>query len=442
MGRSKQNMNPIVSNLVENYQWLLANNLYHPDVVLDQLASPELSINNDKFVSFSSNNYLGLSNRPEIINAAKEALIKFSNSTSESRKLGGNLRILEQLEDKLSEFKGSEDTMIFATGLLANVGVISAITDISNYMELFYGKKAPEVETVILGDQLNHRSIQMGVKLSRATHVKYKHNDMVDLENKLIENKDANKIIITDGVFSMDGDLAPLDVITSLAETYNAAVMIDDAHGSGVFGENGRGSAEHFHVSKKIDFQMGTLSKAFGGLGGFVSAKKEVIDMLKVNTSTYYFTSSLPADQAAGLIKAVEIAMNEPQLRVKLWNNVYRMIKGLFDMGFDSPLRFSQIIPVMIYDEKKAYKVEEFLQSKGILCSAVTVPAVAPGKSRLRISINASHSDKHIDQLLNALAEAKKIYDIPQVKRTEGEWKAFMKESPEYILKMLGDKKI
>ncbi|HSA83707.1 MAG TPA: aminotransferase class I/II-fold pyridoxal phosphate-dependent enzyme, partial [Patescibacteria group bacterium] len=333
-------MNPVVKALIDNYRWLEEENLAHPDVLLDQLASPELIINERQYVSFSSNNYLGLGIRPEVIKAGRDALVTYTNATSESRKLGGNLKVLEDLEDVISEYKGKEDTMIFATGLLANVGVISAITDVDFYMSLFYSKPRPEVETVIIGDQLNHRSIQMGIKLSKARFVKYAHCDMQDLEEKLEENKNSNLFIITDSVFSMDGDLAPLDEITMLAKAYNAAVMIDDAHGSGVFGPTGRGAAEHFGVSKDIDFLMGTLSKAFGGLGGFVSAKKEVIDMLKVNTSTYYFTSSLPASSAAGLIAAIKIAMSEEQLRVRLWKNVERMLHGLFELGLDVPLRF------------------------------------------------------------------------------------------------------
>ncbi|HZE86728.1 MAG TPA: pyridoxal phosphate-dependent aminotransferase family protein [Methylomirabilota bacterium] len=413
----------------------------HPDVLLDQLASPELRINNKVFVSFCSNNYLGLSMRPEVIEASKAALIKFSNGTSESRKLGGNLRILEELEQTLSDYKEKEDTIIFATGLLANVGVISAITDINFYMELFYQKANRGTETVIIGDQLNHRSIQMGVKLSRAKHVRYLHNDMKSLEEKLEEHKKSNLFIITDSVFSMDGDLAPLDQITKLANEYQAAVMIDDAHGSGVYGKRGRGAAEHFGVSNEIDFLMGTLSKAFGGLGGFVSAKKEIVDMLKINTSTYYFTSSLPASVAAGLIAAIKIAEREEALRVRLWKNVYRMIKGLFDLGIDFPLRFSQIIPIMVYVEKKAYELEEFLYDYGILCSAVTVPAVAPGKARLRASINASHTDEHIDRFLNGISDAITKFHIPTVQRKKSEWDTFIKESPDYILQLINKKR-
>ena len=430
-------MKPIVKTLIDNYRWLEDRKLAHPDVLIDQLAAPELIIDNKTFVSFCSNNYLGLSKRPEVINSGKDALVKYSNGTSESRKLGGNLRVLEELEEVLSWYKGKEDTMIFATGLLANVGVISAITDVDFYMELFYQKQDPGTETIILGDQLNHRSIQMGIKLSRARHVRYLHNDMKSLEGKLEQYKHANLFIVTDSVFSMDGDLAPLDEITKLAKEYDAAVMIDDAHGSGVYGKHGRGAAEHFGVSNEIDFLMGTLSKAFGGLGGFVSAKKEVIDMLKINTSTYYFTSSLPASSAAGLIEAVKIAAREESLRVQLWKNVYRMLKGLFDLGVDFPLRFSQIIPIMIYDEKKAYDIEVFLYNYGILCSAVTVPAVAPGKARLRASINATHTNEHVDRFLNAISDAIEKFNIPTLERSQSEWDDFIKESPDYILELI-----
>src|SRR5438046_2176656 len=175
-------MKPVIKTLIDNYHWLEKKGLAHEDVLIDQLASPKLIIDKKVFISFCSNNYLGLSKRPEVIEAAKNALLKYGDGTSESRKLGGNLRVLEELEDAISEYKGTEDTMIFATGLLANVGIISAITDINHYMELFYQKPNPNLETVILGDQLNHRSIQMGIKLSHAKFVRYLHNDMKSLE--------------------------------------------------------------------------------------------------------------------------------------------------------------------------------------------------------------------------------------------------------------------
>lgn len=430
-------MTPVVKTLIDNYLWLKEKHLTHSDILIDQLASPEVLINNEQFVSFCSNNYLGLSTRPEVIKAAKDALIKYSNATSESRKLGGNLRVLEELEDVLSAYKKKEDTMIFATGLLANVGIIPAIADINLYMNFFYSKPDPGVETVIVGDQLNHRSIQMGIKLSKAKFVKYKHIDMTSLEEKLEENKKANIFIITDSVFSMDGDLAPLDKITNLAESYNAAVMIDDAHGTGVFGKTGTGVAEHFNVSDKIDFLMGTLSKAFGGLGGFVCGKKELINMLKINTSTYYFTSSLPASEAAGLIAAIKIAIKEESLRAQLWKNVHRMIKGLFDLGIDFPLNFSQIIPLMVYDELKAFQVEEFLYDYRILCSGVTVPAVAPGKARLRLSINATHTNEHIDRFLTGMQSAIKRFNLPTLQRSKSDWETFIRNSPDYILNLI-----
>lgn len=430
-------MKPVTQALIDNYHWLKERHLTHEDVHIDHWSSPELIINHNSIVSFSSNNYLGLSTRPEVLNAAQKALLEYTNATSESRRLGGNLHILEDLEDILSVYKGKEDTILFATGLLANVGIISAITDIDFYMSLFYGKPHPDVETVILGDQLNHRSIQMGIRLSKARYVKYLHSNMKDLEEKLEDNKNTNLFIVTDSIFSMDGDVAPLDKITQLAKEYNAAVMIDDAHGTGVWGENGRGAAEHFNVSNEIDFLMGTLSKSLGGLGGFVSAKKEIIDMLKMNTSTYYFTSSLPASEAAGLIESIKIASKEEHLRVRLWKNVHRMLNGLFSLGVEVPLRFSQIIPIIVHDEHKAYELEKFLYSYGILCSAVTVPAVAPGKARLRISINATHTNEHIDHFLNCLNEGVKKFDIPTVTRSQNEWNSFMKDSPDYILQLL-----
>nr|MCW1929801.1 aminotransferase class I/II-fold pyridoxal phosphate-dependent enzyme [Candidatus Kerfeldbacteria bacterium] len=233
------------------------------------------------------------------------------------------------------------------------------------------------------------------------------------------------------------GDMAPLDQITALANHYNAAVMIDDAHASGIYGIEGRGAAEHFSVTKDIDFLMGTLSKAFGAIGGFVSGKKDLIDMLKVNTSTYYFTSSLPASEAGALIKSISIAKNEPGLRKKLWTNVYRLLKGLLGIGLEFPLRFSQIIPIMVYEEKVAFQLEDFLYKKGVLCSAVTVPAVAPNMARLRVSVNATHTDEHIDMLLNVLSEAASLFNLPKKAYSKKDWEIFLAQTPKYILQLI-----
>jgi len=429
----------LIQNYIDNYRWLQKKGLAHHDIVIEKLADPETVINKKKYICFCSNNYLGLSKRPEVIKAAQNALIKHGIGTCESRRLGGNLDVLEKLEDTISKYKNSEDTITFATGLMANVGAISALTDIDFYTKLFYGKtfKKNHPETLIVGDELNHWSIRMGIKLSRANFIKYRHNDVNHLSDILKNNKNKILFIITDSVFSMDGDIAHLDKISELSQKYRAAVMIDDAHGTGVWGKTGRGIAEHFSVSDKIEIKMGTLSKAFGGLGGFVSAKKEVVDMMKINASTYYFTSGLPADEAAGLIETIKIADKEPRLRKQLWKNVDRFLTGLIKIGANVPHRYSQIIPVIIGNEKKAFEIESYLYKNGIICNAVGGPAVARGNERIRCTINATHTENQIDYFIDVFDDIIKKFKLQKFKVSESEFQTFKNSAADYIKKFL-----
>ncbi len=427
----------LIKDLYDSYDWLNENHLEEDDLLVDQLPNPEMIVNGKKVVSFCSNNYLGLAKRKEILDAAQKALITYGNGTCESRRLGGDLRILEQLENKIANFKGTEDAIIFATGLLANVGAIPSLTDARRYCRQFYGKeyRTKEIDNeLILSDEKNHRSIQMGIKLSHAEVCKYKHCDVKDLYRLLKINKGKHILIITDGVFSMDGDLAPLDKIVEVSKEFEATIMVDDAHGTGVFGKSGRGVAEHFGVEKDIHIKMGTLSKALGGLGGFIAADKKVVKMLKITSSGYYFTSSLPADQAAGLIKAFEIIENEPELRSRLWQNIYDVTKRLKFLGFDIPNRFSCIIPIHIGNEQKSIQAEQILLEEGILCSSVRAPAVAPGKAQLRITISSPHTKSHIDRLIFGLAKVAKKLEIPLSTISQLEWNKFVENRlPDYI---------
>lgn len=427
----------LIKDLNDSYDWLNENHLEEDDLLVDQLPNPEMIVDGKKVVSFCSNNYLGLAKRKEILEAAQKALMTYGNGTCESRRLGGDLRILEELEKKIAKFKGTESAIIFATGLLTNVGTIPSLTDSRRYCGQFYGKKYPDKEInneIILSDEKNHRSIQMGIKLSHAEVFKYKHCDVEDLHRLLKLNKDKHILIVTDGVFSMDGDLAPLDKIVGVAKEFGATIMVDDAHGTGVFGKYGRGTPEHFGVEKDIHIKMGTLSKAFGGLGGFVAADEKVIKMLKITSSGYYFTSSLPADQAAGLIKAFEIVENEPQLRENLWQNIYDVTKRLKFLGFNIPERFSCIIPVRIGNEQKSLLAEQILLKEGVLCSSVRAPAVPHGKAQLRITLSSPHTKAHIDSLIFGLAKVAKKLEIPLHPISSTEWDGFVnKNLPDYV---------
>ena len=309
----------LISDISEIYDWIIEHELEKDDILVEQLPSPEMLINGNSVVSFCSNNYLGLANRNRIITASTFAVNKYGNGTCESRRLGGNLELLERLEKKIASFKKEEDSIIFATGILANIGTIPALADSLWYSNKFYGKKYNNVSnTIILTDSKNHRSIQMGISLSKAESIKYKHCDMEDLEKLLERNKTKKILVITDSVFSMNGNLAPLDKIAELCKRYYATVMIDDAHATGIFGQHGRGLTEHFNVEKDIHIKMGTLSKSLGGLGGFVASTEKVVKILKLTASTYYFTSSLPASQAAGLIEAFNLIQAEPPTKVSV----------------------------------------------------------------------------------------------------------------------------
>lgn len=403
----------LIQELKNSYSWIQEHSLESEDVVVNSLPGPEMIIGERKIVSFCSNNYLGLAHRDEVRMAASEALEAFGQGTCESRRLGGNLQLLDDLEDRIARFKGTEGAIVFATGLLANVGAIPSLVDSAWYLEKFYGREHSNRKSVILSDAFNHRSIQMGIKLARAESYKYRHCDMDHLEELLRAHEDDAVLIITDGVFSMHGNLAPLDKIVELAKRYSAAIMVDDAHGTGVFGKLGRGSAEHFGVEDEIQIRMGTLSKALGGLGGFIAAEKPIVDLLKVTSSAYYFTSGLPANQAAGLIKAFDIIEEEPNLRHRLWENIYHATVGLKTAGFKVPQQLSCIIPVHIGSEAKSMEAEKILLDEGFLCSSVRMPAVQIGKSILRITINSGHTREHINSLIDAMNKVATKINLP-----------------------------
>ena len=430
--------NTLMADLGACHDWLLSSNVLHPEVVIDNLPGPDLTMDGRLVTSFSSNNYLGLSRRPEVLEAASAALGRFTMGTCESRRLGGNLRLLEQLEQRLALFKKTPAAMVFATGLLANVAVIPGLMDAAWYCSRFHGMpKGRSERGMIFADSLNHRSIQMGIRLSRARSVSYRHGDMSHLEQLLKRHSRRKKLIVTDGVFSMDGDLAPLPEITGLAARHDAAVMVDDAHGTGVFGSTGRGVGEHFAVEREITVHMGTMSKAVGAMGGFVACDPEVIAFLKLTASGYRFTSSLPAEQAAGIIRSLDIMESEPLLRGRLWRNVYDTLKGITDLGLSVPLRWSPIVPVALGSVEKCREAEKILLKNGLLCFSVAPPLVPQGESRLRVSLNATHRSGHIEKLLGALEEMDDRLGLGSVSRQAGVWQRFLARTPDYIRRLI-----
>lgn len=420
------------------FSWLAERGLAPRDMPIDAPPAPEFTMGGKRYVSFSSNNYLGLSRRPEVIQAAQGALDRFTMGTCESRRLGGNIALLEELEAHLAQFKHGEAAMVFATGLLANVAVIPGLMDAEWYCHRFYGRDWDQAGGLILADTLNHRSIQMGIRLSRAKQLKYHHGDMDCLAKLLDQHGGRNTLIVTDSIFSMDGDLAPLPEITQLAARYGATVMVDDAHGTGVYGACGRGVAEHFGVEERIHIHMGTLSKALGAMGGFVVAPREVVAFLKSSASGYRFTSSLPAEQAAGIIRSLQILQAEPELRWCLWRNVRLFLEGMWALGFLVPWRWSPIVPLVLGDASQAFAAERILLDQGISCMAIVPPLVANQSSRLRITLNATHTQDHVHRLLAGLQAVDRHVRLPRVQDAGAGWQTFIQSTPAYLREKIG----
>lgn len=394
---------PLLADLGAGLTWLQAHGQAGPEPRVTAFANPVGEIDGRTVVSFASNNYLGLSHHPAVRAAGQAALLRYGMGTCESRRLGGNLVLLEELEGRLAAFKGTEAAMVFATGLLANVAAIAGIVDAPLFCHRFHGAPPPRRQPVVLYDQRCHRSIQMGIRLAHGRAHPYRHRDAAHLRALLARHAGAPTLIVTDTLFSMDGDLAPLGEIADLAQRHQATLMVDDAHGTGVFGPNGRGVAEYLGVEGGIHLHMGTLSKALGGMGGFLAGPRAVIDFLKYAASGYRFTSSLPAEQAAGAMAALTLVEQEPERRQALWRNVEHLAERLRRQGWPLPTPNTPILPVLTGDPTTTRALTERLQGQGFFCPAVYPPLVPTGQARLRLSVTASHRPEHLEALLQAL---------------------------------------
>jgi len=356
-------------------------------------------LNNQKTVNLSSNNYLGLANHPRVKQAAMEAVEKYGAGTGSVRTIVGNQDILENLEQLLAEFKQEEAVTCFQSGLNCNIGTIQAITDKGD---------------LILSDELNHASIIDGTKLSKADRAVYRHNDMVHLEQLLKEKRNLYQqvLIITDGVFSMDGDLAKLPEMVALAKKYNALTYVDDAHGSGVLGKSGRGTVDHFQLHGQVDFIIGTLSKAIGVIGGYVASKKIVKEWLLHRARPLLFSTALPPAAIGATIEAVKMLMESEEYTTKLWQNAAYFKAGLQALGFDIGHSQTPITPIMIGNESKTMEFSKELLKEGVFVSGIVFPTVPLGKGRCRAMISASHTKEDIDFALQAFAKAGKAIHI------------------------------
>jgi len=338
-----------------------------------------IHINGKEIVNLSANNYLGLATHPLVVEAAKKAVEKYGAGAGSVRTIVGNQDLLEELEAVLAEFKNEEAVTVFQSGLNCNIGVIQALTDKGD---------------LIISDELNHASIIDGVKLSKADRAVYKHNDMNDLRRVLEENRKAYQqvIIITDGVFSMDGDLANLPEIVKLADEFNALTYVDDAHGSGVLGKNGRGTVDHFHLHGKVDIIVGTLSKAVGVIGGYVCSKQNVKEWLLHRARPLLFSTALPPAAIGAAIQSIRLLMASDEFTKKLWNNAKYFKQGMKNLGFNIGHSETPITPVMIGDEAKTMAFSKALLEEGVFVSGIVFPTVPKGKGRLRVMISASHT--------------------------------------------------
>ncbi|WP_412465847.1 glycine C-acetyltransferase [Pedobacter sp. KLB.chiD] len=346
-------------------------------------------------INFCANNYLGLSSHPKVIEAAKKAIDDHGYGMSSVRFICGTQDVHKELEAKISKFLGTEDTILYAAAFDANGGVFEPLFN---------------AEDAIISDELNHASIIDGVRLCKAQRFRYKNADMEDLEKQLIAAKDCrHRIIVTDGAFSMDGSVAPLDKIADLADKYEALIMIDESHCTGFIGKNGRGTHEHFNVMDRIDIITGTLGKALGGAsGGFTSGKKEIIDMLRQRSRPYLFSNTLAPAITGASIAVLDMLSETTSLRDKLERNTKYFREKMTEAGFDIKLGFHPIVPVMLYDAKIAQQFAAKMLEEGIYVIGFFYPVVPQGKARIRVQLSAAHEQHHLDKAIAAFTKVGK----------------------------------
>ena len=369
---------------------------YFREIQSDQ--DTEVMISGKKVLMFGSNAYLGLTNHPKVKEAAIEAVKKYGTGCAGSRFLNGTLDLHIQLEKRLAEFVGKEDAIVYSTGFQVNLGVVSCLTGREDY---------------ILWDELDHASIIEGHRLSFSTKLKYKHNDMESLEKQLQKcEPDKVKLIVTDGVFSMEGDVAKLPEIVALAKKYNASVMVDEAHGIGVFGRQGRGTCDHFGVSQDVDLIMGTFSKSFASIGGFIAADESIINYLRHHSRSYIFSASNTPAATAAANAALDIMINEPERIQHLWDLTHYALDGFRQMGCEIGHTSTPIIPLFIRDNDLTFLIVKELFEAGIFVNPVVAPAVASEDTLIRFSLMATHTKEQLDYALETIHKVFKQHGL------------------------------
>jgi glycine C-acetyltransferase len=388
-----------IDRIATELEDIKAAGLYKEERIITSAQGPEIMVNGEKVLNFCANNYLGLSSHPKVIKAAKKYIDKRGYGLSSVRFICGTQDIHKELEIKIAEFLGTEDTILYVAAFDANGGVF----------EPLFGE-----EDAIISDALNHASIIDGVRLCKAKRLRYEHNDMVDLENKLKEAEGSrSRIIVTDGSFSMDGTIARLDVICDLADRYDAIVMIDESHSSGFLGKNGRGTHEYRNVMGRIDIITGTLGKALGGAsGGFTSGKKEIIEMLRQRSRPYLFSNSLAPSIVGASIAVFDMLSDTTKLRDKLEKNTRYFRDKMTEAGFDIKPGDHPIVPIMLYDAMVAQTFAAKLLLEGIYVIGFFFPVVAKGQARIRVQISAAHKTKHLDKAIAAFTKIGKELQV------------------------------
>jgi len=387
--------------LTQEIDGLKEQGLYNRIRTIGSAQGARIVVDGKDVLNFCSNNYLGLANHPKIVEAAKEATKKYGVGPAAVRSIAGTTDLHVQLEQRLAKFKGAEDVITFQSGFTANLGTISALV---------------AKEDVIFSDRLNHASIIDGCRLSGAKIVPYEHNDPGSLEDAIKEHVSnfRRALIVTDGVFSMDGDIAPLPALYEVAKKYDILFMVDDAHGEGVLGKGGRGIVDHFDLHGKVDIEVGTMSKAFGVMGGIVAGDKRIIEWLRQRGRPFLFSSAVTAPDAAACLAAVDLLEESTELVDKLWDNAKYFKAEMKKLGFDTGVSETPITPIMLGEAPLAQQFSRELFEEGVFAMSIGFPTVAKGKARIRVMISASHDNDDLGQGLEAFAKVGKKLGVIQ----------------------------
>ncbi|MED1741898.1 glycine C-acetyltransferase [Bacillus swezeyi] len=375
--------------LASELETMKENGTFQELPIIESLQGSTVKMKGKDIIQLSSNNYLGLTSHPRLQKAARDAVEQYGAGTGSVRTIAGTFTMHAELEKKLASFKKTEAALVFQSGFTANQGILSSILT---------------KDDIVISDELNHASIIDGIRLTKAGRKVYEHANMEDLEKILKKSMNyRTRLIVTDGVFSMDGDIAPLPDIVRLAEQYDAFVMVDDAHASGVLGENGRGTVHHFGLDGKVHIQVGTLSKAIGVLGGYAAGSKVLIDYLKHKGRPFLFSTSHPPAVTAACIEALNVLMEEPSFIKKLWDNSAYFKKGLENIGLPLIKSETPITPILIGDEAETCRFSHMLFELGVFAQAIVFPTVPKGRARIRTMMTAQHTKEELDKALEII---------------------------------------